>query len=547
MRYGIAANLKLKSKVVYMGDPVRQTTLIFSLLASVLTMPCLALEPTGSTGVSMAQQGIDGSKETISKDSVGPTPQTAANNRATWFDHASNSYNLWHQGNVFQAINEGEVATKLNPASTVSLINLALMKQNASKYDEAAALYEQAAKLDPDNWVPPLGISRCYILAGDLANGRKSLRTMSERTNRSFEWYYMTAKTCLEADDLNMAESCATRAMGVARGQEQKSAAENVLLLVLLRANKIEKAKSLQEQVFGHNQPRDPELYVRAVLMLLPASNPAAGKDLLNCAIANLTAVQDSEAFLKLGRVFESKAADPACDDTGRASWLESARVAYSQAIALNPKPGDYHFALAGILCNKGLRADAVEELKKTISLDKMDMICAYLISKILNDETPGQKSSIPLKLSLVRFKIDGLTCACKLSKIQGALRNFKEVVFISTPSQKPFSGVILVDQSVTPAREMLNKAAQDAVSTTTDSKDAMAHISLKMVSEEPVANVDAALKIAREIRFAPVLAFHQTFSEYFNRFKEIAPIMPVKDAGTTSGIQSASNWSAPL
>jgi hypothetical protein len=105
----------------------------------------------------------------------------------------------------------------------------------------------------------------------------------------------------------------------------------------------------------------------------------------------------------------------------------------------------------------------------------------------------------------------------------------------------------MLVDQSRTPVKEILDKCNHNGISATLGTGAAAEKISLEMVSEEPVTTIDAALKIAQDVRFGPILYFPRTFSEYFNRFKEIAPIMPVGNMDTAAGIQTASSWNAPL
>lgn len=520
----------------------RQKHWILWFLFVALVSPCLAVETRAATDDSMLLESVNLLKQGKSAQAIELQRQAISIDPTNWLAHSALSYSLWRQGNIFEAINEGETAVKLNPESPVSLINLALIKQNTGNYSEAVFLYQQAAKVASQNWVPHLGISRCYILGGDQINGLRELRAMSNRPNGSFDWYYMTAKTCLEIDELSLAEKSAHKAIQAARREEQKSAAENLYLLALLRANKFEKAKPLQESVFHHSQPKDPEFYVRTALALLPAERPALGKELLNSAINNLSTMQDAEALLKLGRVFQGKAKE-AC----RMSWLDNAQAAYAQAIALNPKSADGHLALAGLFCDKGLLTRTSDELRESMALDRVDLLAPFLLSKISKVEAPDREHLVPLNLSLVRFNIEGLTCACKLSKIHGALRKFQGVVFISTPPKKPFAGLMLVDQSAMPVRQVLDKSSVIASAPAPGSNEPGIKVSLQMLSEEPITNIDAALRVAQDVRFAPILSFQKTFAQQFNRFKEIAPITPIDEASTTSGTRVVSGWTVVL
>jgi tetratricopeptide (TPR) repeat protein len=499
----------------------------------------LGAESTELTAVSVTQDLNNSANAITSQQAIGKKPES-------WITHATSSYEQWQQGNIISAMREGEEAVRLNPESSTSLINLALMKQRAKSYDEAIALYWQAAQFLPDSWVPPLGIARCFILNHDQSNGRGTLQVMSEKNDCNFDWYYMTAKTWLEIDDLSMAEKTANRAIAVATKEDQRSAAENLQFLALLRAGKIERAKSLQQQVLHKNSSRDPELYVRSALKLLPVDDPSAGKDLLNRAIQNLTNAADADAFLKLGTIFQGKADEHNCDQAHRVSWLENAQTAYAQAIAIKPDSPDHHFALAGIYSSKGQLPKAADELKKFSSFDRKDILAPFLVSKILASGTPVN-DSIPVNLSLVKFKIDGLNCSCHLAKIHEALRKTNGIAFISTPPQKPYSGFVLVDQSLTPAREMLSQCSNNALPPELDSKGHPINLKLELTSEEPVKSVNDAIKIAEGIRFSSILSFQKTYTDYMSRFQEITPIMPVDNHDTVTGVETASSWNAPL
>src|SRR5271155_2002507 len=166
----------------------------FSLSKQVLIAVVLSLSISPCLSISSSNSHV--AKTSSSKEKALPA------NRSEWLTHATLSYQQWQQGNIVSALREGEEAVRLNPGSSVARINLALIKQRAKDYDGAMSLYWQAAKLLPNSWVPPLGIARCYILSNDEGNSREILDMMSEMNNRDFNWYYMTAKTWLEIDNL---------------------------------------------------------------------------------------------------------------------------------------------------------------------------------------------------------------------------------------------------------------------------------------------------------------------------------------------------------
>jgi len=505
--------------------------LIFAAILGLLAKQCLANE--------LPLQPVDAQTQErkTARDNAKP---------ADWLTHAMLSYQQWQQGNTVDAMHEGEEAVKLNSENSTALINLALMKQRANQFDEAIALYWQAAQLIPESWVPPLGIARCFILNHNDADGRGTLEVMSEKTNGNFDWYYMTARTWLEIDDLNMAEKTAGQAVAASTKPGQRAAAENLQFLALMRAGKNDQAKLLQQKVLHNNLGRNSELYVRSALTLIPVDDPATGKDLLNKAIENLHDEATADSLLKLGTIFQDKAESRSCDKANRTLWLENAQTAYAQAVAKRPNAPDFHFALASIYSGEGERQKTADELKKFSSLERSDILAPFLLSKIAASTTQANEP-VPLNLSLVKFKIDGLNCPCHLSKIHEVLRKTNGVVFISTPPQKPFSGFVLVDQSLTPARDMLARCSSNALSLKLDPQGHPIYFTLEMTSEEPVKSVTDALKIAKQIRFSPILTFQKTYSEYVTRFQEISPIMPLDSHDTASGIATAASWNVPL
>jgi len=518
--------------------------LISTSVLSLFLRPSLAIDTSTANNDSTASQySTERNQSQTTTNSQERVPLKSA---PEWLTHATLSYREWQQGDVIPAIREGEEAVRINPNNSVALINLALLKQRAKDYMEAISLYWQAAQLLPDSWVPPLGIARCYVLSNDEANSRDILSMMSELNDCDFNWYYMTAKTWLEIDNPSMAAETASRAAKVATQKNQKVAAEILQLLALLRAGKTEQAKSLQDQVFRNDAPRNPELYVRSALALIPPNDPAAGSELLSRAIENLSGTTDGDVFLKLGIVFQRKSDDSKGEQSCRASWLKNAQESFAQAIAISPKSPDPHFALASAYSSEGESLKAADELKKYASFARNDIIAPFLISKLLASEA-RTSDPIPVNLSLVKFKIIGLNCSCHLARIHGVLRKMPGVAFISTPPQKPFSGIVLVDKTLTPVQEMLAQCSKDPVPSQRDAAEKPEKIELELTSDEPVKSVSDALRVAGAIRFGPILSFERTYSDYISRFQEVVPIMPVSDDSTEYGVMTASTWNAPL
>jgi tetratricopeptide (TPR) repeat protein len=523
---------------------------IIALTASVLIIGGRASQAEPSSAASVESTTLEAAnlyRQGKLQQALDLQEQTLAKNPSSGLAMAAMSFLNWKQGDIFKAINEGELAIKLEPDNPVFLINLGLMMQTTNNFQDAMTLYKRALKFTPENWVPILGTARCNLLNGAEAKGSSALKAMASRTGCNFGWYFMTAKTALENDQLEIAESASLKAIKLARTPQEKSAAGNIALLSMLRQDETEKAASLQKELLNDSPPTRAEVYVRMAISLLPLNDPGAGKALLKRAIENLKSTPDSITFLKLGRAFEEKADDSSCTNDNRVIWLENARESYANAVAMVPNSSGYHFALGTALSKEGRFKDAVEEFKKTQALDQIDSFSPFLVLRVLvnKENTASQPAPTNLDLSLVKFSIDGLDCSCKVAKIQAALMTFPEVVFINTPSTKPYGGQILVTKT-TSVDDLLKRASDLAMVKIADPKGVK--IKIQRITEEPVATLDAAFKVVGSLKFGPTGIFEKTYMDYINRFKDISPIIPVPESSTAYGdIKKGDPWPIPL
>jgi len=523
---------------------------VAGLAAGIVGLHSVQAEPSSAAGIdSTTLEAAHMYKQGKLLEALKLQEQALAKNPSSGLAVAAMSFLNWKQGDPFKAITEGEKAIKLEPNNPVFLINLGLMMQNSNNYGDAITLYKRALKFTPENWVPLLGTARCNLLNGAEAKGNSALKAMASKAGCNFGWYFMTAKTALEDEQLEIAETAAAKALSLAKTAQEKSAAGDIALLALLRENKIEKAASLQKELLSNSPPSHPEVYVRIAMSLLPVSDPNAGKNLLKRAIENLKGAQDGVTFLKLGRAFEEKADDPSCTRENHVAWLENAQDALSTSVLLTPNAQLFHFALGTVLTKEGRYKDAVKEFKKAQALDQLDLFSPYLATQVLankeNTDKPIEFGAINLDLARVKFAIDGLDCACKVSKVQAALMTFPEVVFINTPQTKPYGGEMLVAKTAQ-IDELLKKAAE--VATAKIASPTNEKIKILRLSEEPVKSLNSAFKLIGSAKYGPTGTFEKTYMDYINRFKDISPISPVIESSTAYGdIRKGDPWPFPL
>ncbi|MFA7340313.1 MAG: hypothetical protein WC028_26260 [Candidatus Obscuribacterales bacterium] len=465
--------------------------------------------------------------------------------QSDWLTHATASCLMWRQANLYQAIREGKEACRLAPDNAVVLINLGLMLQATEEYDAAMACYERAGRIDTAHYLPLLGTARCWIQKGDEANGIKILKDMSNRKDAGFDWYYAAGQTCLKIKQNDLAESLIKSAISTATTPEQMSNARNSLFLIELRGNKLTQVRDLYKEVFA-DSPKDAEIYVRMASAILKADDPARGKELLSCAIKNLKATQDSKAFFQLGRIFQDRAREASAKGRAKglakdlkASWLEVAGAAYTQAIEMAPKVSDYFLARADLFMQEGKLSAMIADLKAARDLGTADPLPSFILDNLAGDSTAKGMRLKTTKLAKAKLSIAGLSCDCHLSKFLGTMRNINGVAFISASGRKVFSGEIIYAPSIISIEDLIAKTQTDFFRILPPKKSAEP-LSIQVLAQEPVANLTDVFKLTCEARHGPVVSFEESLVDYCNRFNDIQPTLPTSSSKSVGAGESS-------
>lgn len=482
--------------------------------------------------LSLALIGLSFSSAFATTEATTLPNQALKGEQSDWLAHATMSCMMWRQANLYEAIREGKEACRLAPDNTVVLTNLGLMLQSTDEYDAAMACYEKAGRIDSAHYLPYLGTARCWILKEDEAKGIKILKDMSSRKDAGFDWYYAAGLTCLKIKQNDLAESLITSAMSAAKTPDQLSSARNSLLLIELRGNKLDQARDLYTKAFAECPPKDAEIYVRAASAVLETDQPIRGKELLSHAINNLKTIPDSKAFFLLGRIFQDRARDQSISSAKsrakhlKASWLEVACAAYTQAIAMAPRESDYLQARADVLMQEGKLSEMIADLKTAKDLSSANPLPSFVLDNLIDDGTAKGIRLKSTKLVKAKLSIAGLSCDCHLSKLLGTMRNNNGVVFISASGKKVFSGEVVYAPSIISIGDLISKTRTDFFKVLPPKKSAEP-LNIEVLAEEPIASMKDVFKYVCETRYGPVLSFQESLIDHYNRFKDIQPSFP--------------------
>lgn len=440
-----------------------------------------------------------------------------------WLPRAMASYFYWLQGNVIDAVTEGQKAVRFSPSNKIALINLAHIFQSLRTYPDAIPLYDEARKLGGGDWVPWLGLAGCYFETGQDEQGLAILREMSKQSNGNFAWYYKLGDAYLMAGKPDLAIEPLSRARDMASTAEEKSECATALFVALAAANQPERAKALEDQVLKQNHPTDSEPYVRAVAALVPASDPAYGKEILQLAVSNLTATKDSDGFFKIGRLFEDKAANANLDSSKRLAWLEIAATAFNQAIDLNPGESRLFLGLAGALASEGKIREMTKELDKARTLDSFDPLIPFLTERVKEEQ------KLPVNLAAVRFQIKGLTCSCHVGRVESALSEMKGAALLYISHLNPYEGTMVVDPSQIAVNDVFTQIREKGFEPI---KEVTKDVKFEVLSQQPVTSVEQTIRMAQDARYGDALKF-------IRQFPVFQPVLPVTLVADHSGSAS--------
>jgi tetratricopeptide (TPR) repeat protein len=360
---------------------------------------------------------------------------------------------------------------------------------------------------------------------------------LEELTNNStgkYDWYQKLGEFCLKVDEYDLAIECAHRSMKLATSSIEKNASSTLELVALLKDRQVENYELWTRALSCTRTNTNAELIVRSADALIPQTAPQNGLALFKAATQMHGRQQDADIFFRLGRIFVTKA-EKTYSKLLYKQWLKNARLAFRKAIDLDPKIADYHLSLAGTM-NPDKEINRIsKELNLTLSLDRSNILAPYLLSHLQDFDTikRNRRDRQAALLSHVLFKLDGVNCSCKISKISKALREISGVAFVSLPLRQPYEGAMLIDQRVNSTIEAsaIENVAKLNVAYGLSLKTAP-RIRFKLSSIETVPNLSSAVRIAVEANHPDVLQFDQTFAV-------VQPDMPY-NRGSTGSLSSA-------
>jgi tetratricopeptide (TPR) repeat protein len=484
------------------------------------------------------------------QEAVNLVSMAVASNPQDWLSHAALSYYTFQQGEIIKSVEEGEKAVALAPDDCVALSNLALIKEGLDDCAGALPLYERARKLAAGDPVPWLGLARCQIKTGHEDRSMAVLKEMAAAGAGSFDWFFELADTYLRMNKADLAVPVAARAMELAANPSQKTAGSTLSLVALIQDGQLERAAVLKGEVFKNCHPADYQLYVRVASALLPASDPAAGKELLEAALADLKGEEAAEGFFRLGRVFAEKVVELKNDESKAFVWLNSAESACRRSISLDPEKtwqrAKYYLGLAGVLGQEGKLAEMSACLETARKLDPSNTLPQFLMERLSQDRqsehagSAGQSSSLSrkplaLKLEKVRFVVDNINCACHISKIVEAMSQVRGVAFVFVDSrQKPYQGVMLVEQDRTSVNQVFGETLKK-MRLIYETMNPPFTAEFIAASSSPLNSASEAVRIALNAVLGSPTSF-------YTAFKAVVPFDPIRATGEKSATVKAND-----
>lgn len=460
-------------------------------------LPVVAMVKKNSAADEMSKQAVALFAASKFQDAIDLERQAIKKAPNYWLPHSALSIFDWQQNQFEEAVLEAEQAAKLAPDNELANLNYAQMNQLLGYYERAIPAFKKTVKIAPNSWSPRVGLSQSLIANAQASDALQVLNEMSKAKEGSFNWWYNLAVSYSKLDKPKASADAAEKAVSAAANSEQKSRAYITLLIELIRANEIERARAVQQAALS-SKPKNDQVYVQVMSALCSPEETNRGRELLDLIIQN--GLSSADGLYRLGCVLEKKSTAPKLDPSISNTWLDLALTAYKQAIKLAPTNAKLYLALAAVLDQKGDTGEMVTMLSKAGSIDAGDGLPSYLVSCVktsendlvgrLRDKLVGAPQK-PYQLNLLKedFSVENLKCTCKLGVLEFELKRQDGIKFVAiTHREKPIRGALLVDKSVGTEKAFKQVGKTQSVD-------------LAVVDSEPILTVNQAIKFVQNLR----------------------------------------------
>ncbi len=430
--------------------------------------------------------------------------------------HLGASYCYWQQGNVLNAIAEGQQAILLEPDNFLALFNLARMNESLDACENAMSLYRRASRVNPSDAESKVGWARCSFRLGRESDALALLSEMTSSQAQNFDTLFKIAQTYFRLGEPALSARAAQQAVDATSDSLEQSKARALQLLSLLKSNQFDPSARIADETFATCRQGSYELFVRAASTLLPALNPTSAEPLVKAARTNLVKLEDADGFFRLGRIFEDKASYVSYDATKYQAWINWSAEMYGAATSLDPIQSRFHLALGGVLAQQGKNQEAVQEFQKAQSLEPQNPLMPYLAGLAQSGDANH------LHLIHASFQLVGLTCGCHSSRIESEVSAIEGVRFIGLSHQEPHQGTLLFDNSKVSLPDIWSKCRQ-SIAQGPEMKHPIV-FSVERERTESVSRIEDVVRIAQNTIFGDVLQFYTTTAS-------IDPVIPVASA----------------
>lgn len=475
-------------------DRVTRIALCF-LLSSMTFVPAIASKT--STADELSRKAVSLFAADKPEEAIDLENQAIKSAPRYWLPHCVLSMFKWKNNLFDEALVEAQEAVKLAPDNELVNLNLAQMNQLLGYYEKAIPAFRKTVKVAPESWSARIGLSQSLIANAQPADAIEVLNQMSKAESGTYNWWYNLAVSYSKLDKPKQAADAAEKAVAAATSSEQKSRANITLLIELIRANELDRARTIQNDALN-SKPRDEQVYLQVLSALCKPTDTKRAKELLAQAIA--VGLSSPDGYYKMGVELEKISVAPGLDPAVTAAWIELAEVAYRHATQIAPAEEKYYLALAAVFDRKGQTDEMTAMLSKAASLNSSDALPSYLVAcvKAANNDLAGRlreklvgAPENPYRLNLARdeFSVDNLHCLCKLNVLEFELNRQSGIKFAAiTKKEKPIAGVLLVEQAA--GTEQAFKAVEKTQS-----------VNLSVTKSEPVLTVNEAIKFVLNLR----------------------------------------------
>ncbi|HEY9720165.1 MAG TPA: tetratricopeptide repeat protein [Trichormus sp.] len=444
-----------------------------------------------------------------------------------WLPHAGMTFLIMtDKHKAFDAIHEASLSLQ-GKHDSVAERNCAKLFQMVHWMPPAVQALQAAIKMEPDNWVPKVGLADLAINQNNFNDARKELAKIDLNSANTYEAFSEIGLRYLEAEDYAKAKELLSKAIEKAPDQKAKQECADRLYVVGVKLSDADLLQKTSSQISDEFKKSRPDMILEGRIIL--SNNPKEDIASIIADAANIQVGAPGNIFYSIGRSMIEKG-EAEQNFRNKFLWRKGAIDAFKQAVIRNETETKYQIALAAAqdsIVNYAGVQEILTSMKEALPPDagkltlgtaepseqklQMANFMKYNLVKslTLTHATPAELASTtppPAYTSAMHewgLKITKASCSCHARGLASGLSREPGVIITNVTKEDLPTVTIVFNSKVTNVKKLM------ATSYMTNLKDPYEVVTDKPI--EKIADVTALMYASDNSR--PALTVKRSFA----------------------------------